>query len=305
MKIFVVGISGLLGLNTSLQLSKWHQITGCYHANPISIDGVEVFDVDITQDSSLDSILASMKPDLIINTVALTNVEFCESNPGLAHNLNVKAAKYIAEIAHNLHIKLVHISTDHVFDGENPWRNETDNPHPLNVYAATKLLAEEQVSQICPGSLIIRTNFFGWGPSNRQSFSDWIIQSIQNDKILTMFTDVLFTPIITDELVNATVQLVNIDAHGLFHISGKDRISKYDFALCLAKVFEYKTDNIIPISVDSFEFKATRPKDMSLNTNKASKTIGNSLPSVIESLKLLRKLETEGRRLELKLAQTK
>ena len=305
MKIFIVGISGLLGLNTSLQLSKSHQVAGCYNTNPISIDGVEVFDIDITHNNPLDSILASIKPDLIINTVALTNVEFCEDNPELAHNLNAEAAKYIAEIAHSLHIKLVHVSTDHVFDGENPWRNETDNTHPLNVYASTKLLAEKQVSEICPESLIIRTNFFGWGPSNRQSFSDWIIQSIHNDKKLTMFTDVMFTPIITDELINITMQLVNIGAHGLFHISGKDRISKYDFALCLAEVFEYKTDNIIPISVDDFKFKATRPKDMSLNTTKASKTIGNSLPSVIGCLELLRKLETEGRRLELKSAQPK
>ena len=305
MKIFIVGISGLLGLNASLQLSKWHQIAGCYSANPINIDGIEVFNVDITQDSPLDSILASTKPDLLINTVALTNVDFCEDNPGLAHKLNVESAKYIAELANSLQIKLVHISTDHVFDGENPWRSENDNTCPLNVYASTKILAEKQVSEICPESLIIRTNFFGWGPSNRQSFSDWIIQSIQNNKKLTMFTDVMFTPIITDELVNTIMKLVNINANGLFHVSGKDRISKYDFALCLAKVFEYKTDNIIPISVDDFKFKATRPKDMSLNTNKASKTIGNSLPSVIECLELLKKLEIEGRSLELKNARPK
>ena len=303
MRIFFAGISGLLGLNASLQLRDEHQIAGCYHTHSVGVDGAQIFDIDVTRDEMLETILSDIRADLVINTIAMTNVEACEANPGLAYNLNVETARYIAGVAHKLGIKLVHISTDHLFDGKGSWKKEEDGTCPLNVYASTKLRAEEQVIQACPDALIIRTNFFGWGTSIRQSFSDWIIESLGNNRELTMFSDVFFTPIVSDELVNITMKLVESDAVGVFHVSGGERISKYAFALCLADVFEYPTDKIRPIAVDTFPFKAQRPKDMSLDCDKTSNILGIPMPSVQLSLELLRDLGKRDRRLELEQAQ--
>ena len=303
MRIFITGISGLLGLNASLQLRDEHQVAGCYHTHPVGVERAQVFDLDVTRDEMLETILSDIRADLVINTIAMTNVEACEANPGMAYSLNVETARYIAGVAHKLGIKLVHISTDHLFDGKGSWKKEEDNPSPLNVYASTKLQAEEQVIQAYPGALVIRTNFFAWGTSIRQSFSDWIIESLRNDRELTMFSDVFFTPIASDEMVNAMMKLVERDAKGVFHVSGAERISKHAFALCLADVFRYPTDNILPISVNDFPFRAMRPKDMSLNSNKTAELLRISLPSVRFSLELLKDLEKEGRRSALGRAQ--
>jgi dTDP-4-dehydrorhamnose reductase len=134
--------------------------------------------LDLTSFKVVDSALRDFQPDVVIHTVGLTSVDGCEADPSLAYRLNVEAANYTARSARALGAKLVHISTDHLFNGTEPWRREEDAPYPLNMYATTKLQAEEVVLQACPDALVIRTNFFGWGTSIRASFSDWIINSL-------------------------------------------------------------------------------------------------------------------------------
>jgi dTDP-4-dehydrorhamnose reductase len=294
MKLFVSGVSGLLGLNVAMLSRSRFQVSGSYYSHTVASDGLAAVPMDATLPGHLERFLRELQPDAIIHTAGLTNVEECEANPELACRLNVDAAQNVARAAALLGAKLVHLSSDHLFDGELPLRSETDPPKLLNVYAKTKWQAEQVVAQACPDVLIVRTNFFGWGTSIRRSFSDWILQALEQSRDLTMFTDIFFTPILMNDLVELIFQLVNRGASGIFHVAGGERLSKYDFALKLAKHFGCDTNRIFPISVQGFPFKAKRPRDMSLACRKTEDLLGNRMPAVSEGLDRLKALREQG-----------
>jgi dTDP-4-dehydrorhamnose reductase len=294
MKLFITGISGLLGLNIALEVGERYQVSGSYYTHPVALDGGQAVKLDLASFEVAERTLRHFQPDVVIHTVGLTSVDACEADPALAYSLNVEAANFTAKSARALGAKLVHISTDHLFDGIAPWRREEDAPYPLNVYARTKAQAEDVVLQACPDALVIRTNFFGWGTSVRASFSDWIINSLEQGRELTMFYDVFFTPILINDLVELILGLVGRGAKGIFHVTGGERVSKYDFAIKLAEVFDYPRDKIRAISVENFSFKALRPKDMSLSSEKAEKYLRMPMPTVAEGLERLRSLESGG-----------
>jgi len=296
MKLFITGISGLLGLNIALQVRERYEVSGCYVTHPVALDGMRALKLDLTSPEETEIAVRRIQPDLVIHTAGLTSVETCEADPSLAYRLNVEATHHIAKAASDLGARLVHISTDHLFDGASPWTMEGDTPHPLNVYAETKLQAEEVACQLCPDALVIRTNFFGWGTSIRASFSDWVLKSLEQGRELTMFADVFFTPILINHLVELILRLVDHSAAGIFHVVGGERLSKYDFALKVAEVFGYPKDKIRAVSVEDFPFKAQRPKDMSLSSEKAESYLGLRMPDAEEGLKHLKSLEAEGRR---------
>jgi len=293
-KLFVTGISGRLGLNLALQTRELFQVSGCYHTHPIVLDGIQPLKLDVTSFGALEQALRKIRPDVIVHTAGLTSVEECEANPVLAYCLNVEAAQHVAKIADALGAQLVHISTDHLFDGTRPWRSEVDTPAPLNTYARTKWQAEQVVLQACPGALIIRTNFFGWGTSLRASFSDWILRSLAAGQALNMFTDVFFTPILINDLIEILFELQAQGARGIFNVVGRERVSKYEFGLRVARAYGYPPEQIHPRSVEGFPFRAVRPRDMSLNAAKAAERLGRPLSSVDESLAGLRRLQSQG-----------
>jgi len=294
MKLFITGISGLLGLNFALQVRECFQVSGCYYTHPIVLDGIQLLKLNITSFGALEQALRKIRPDVIVHTAGLTNVEECEADPELAHRLNVEAAQHVARVADSMEVQLVHISTDHLFDGTRSWRTETDSPVPLNVYAKTKWQAEQVVLQACPDALIIRTNFFGWGTSVRTSFSDWILRALEQQRELTMFPGVFFTPILINGLVDLVLELIARGATGIFHVAGGERLSKYSFALQVAEVFGYPKNGIRAISFEDFPFKARRPKDMSLSSRKAESVLQVRMPTVAEGLERLHRLRGKG-----------
>jgi len=290
-KLFITGISGLLGLNFALQVRDHFTVSGAFHSHPVSPDGCETMPLDVTSLQAVEDVLGSIRPDVVVHTAALTDVERCEANSALAHQLNEEAARHVARSATAVGAQLVHISTDHLFDGSRPWATETDPPTPINAYATTKRLAERAVLEECPDALIIRTNFFGWGTSIRPSFSDWILKSLEQHLPLTMFNDVFFTPILINELVDLIIDLILRRTKGTFHVAGAERLTKYDFALKLAAAFGHTTEGIAPVSIDDFAFSAVRPKDMSISSKKVESYLGVAMPPVavcLEGLKLLR-----------------
>lgn len=302
MKLFITGISGLLGLNLALQARERFQVGGCYYTHAVAVDGVQPVKVDVTSFTALEEALRTYRPDVVVHAAGLTNVEECEGNPIQAYRIHVEATQYVAEITGALGARLVHISTDHLFDGTRPWKTETDSPDPPNTYAKSKWGAEEVVGKICPDALIIRTNFFGWGTPVRVSFSDWILQGLAKGQELRMFSDVFFTPILINDLVDAMLELMVRGATGIFHVAGSDRLSKYAFAVQVAEVFDYPRDKIHEISVEDFPFRAKRPKDMSLSSEKAARILRSQLPGVKDGLYRLKKLQSEGHCAALKRA---
>jgi UDP-4-amino-4,6-dideoxy-N-acetyl-beta-L-altrosamine transaminase/dTDP-4-dehydrorhamnose reductase len=292
--ILITGGSGLLASNWALSVCDDYAVTLLLHHKKISIKGI---DTDIVFLDSLDdclSVLNKHQPDIVIHTAGLTSIEKCESSPNLAQEVNVDLARNMAIACSDKGIKLVHISTDHLFSGNQEMLTEKAIIDPVNNYAKTKFLAEQQVLENCNDALIIRTNFFGWGSSYRQSFSDFILNNLRSSKSIELFQDIFFSPILISELSSKAHQLIDINATGLFNIVSSERISKYDFGIKLANCFNLDTGLINKVSVDDKPNLVTRPKDMSLSNTKLRQTLDCEIASLDEQLQTLKEQESKG-----------
>lgn len=294
MKIFITGISGLLGLNAAFQAKDFCAVSGCYLSHPIYVEGIRALQIDVTSYRELKVILKSTQADVILHTAGLTNVDVCEENPDLAYQLNVRGTENVARLARSLGARLVHISTDHLFDGTQRFSKEETQPDPLNVYSRTKWDAEKIVQRYSPQALVVRTNFYGWGTPYKKSFSDWILDGLRNQRELNMFSDVFFTPILVNELIDVIFTLLKAGAEGVYNIAGRERVSKHSFGVRLAEVFNYSPVRIRPIIVDERGLRARRPKDMSLNCEKTAREIGYQMPGVSDGLWRLKSFYEQG-----------
>lgn len=298
-KLFLTGGSGLLALNWALLCHQtWHVHLGL-HTRKIYPPFAVTVQFDKPTVRQLIEILSDISPDLVVNTAAATNVEYCELHPEYAFEINVLFAERLASACYYLKIPLVHFSTDHLFSGLFSFASEETEPQPLNVYAITKAQAEYRVLNKCHNALVVRTNFYGWGTSYRTSITDRIIYSLQKGIKYTAFSDVYFSPILISDLIPIVYALLDLGACGIFHVVGDQRVSKYDFGLLLAKVFGFQSSFIEPISIDSKPNLVQRPKDMSLSNQKASHLLGYSFGSVLDGLIQLKNQSTKDYRMIL------
>ena len=293
--VLITGGSGLLGLNWAHELRNTHQVTLGVHNRTVSMPGVAVERFSLESVDSLLNVLDRVEPDCVVHAAGLTSVEDCEENPYLAHHVNVEIAENVATACARRGVKLAHISTDHVFGGDGQFFTEDACIKPLNTYGKTKAEAETRVQHVCPESLVIRTNFYGWGPSYRKSFSDWVLSNLMRGQQLTLFRDVFYSPVITSRLVSVVHELFDRSEAGLFHVVGDDRISKYDFGLRLASVFGLDAGLISAGSIDDKPTLVMRPHDMSLSNRKASETLNISIGGVRDHLLML---QQQSRRLD-------
>jgi dTDP-4-dehydrorhamnose reductase len=298
-RLLITGGSGLLALNWACVMREsWDVVLGT-HRHRVSLRGATAQPLDLGDVDRLSRQLAELSPDLVVNAAGLTSVDACEADPAQARHVNAELARNVAAAAASGSIRLVHISTDHLFAGTSSAYRENDMPEPLNEYARSKLLAEEWVRQADPRALIVRTNFFGWGHARRQSFSDWILQALRAGQPVTMFDDAYFTPILADALASVVHRLVALSAVGTFNLPGDERVSKYEFALRLARAFDLPVDLIRPGRLCDAGLAAKRPADMSLDAARARATIGVGLGRLDDFFHALRRQESEGRREEL------
>jgi dTDP-4-dehydrorhamnose reductase len=276
----------------------WSVVLGTHHRH-VSLEGVESRPLDLDSADTLARQIADVGPDLIVHAAGLTSVDGCESDPVLARHVNADLARNVAAVAAVRGVRLIHVSTDHLFAGERGGYREHDAPQPLNEYARSKLLAEEWVGVVHPHALVLRTNFFGWGHATRQSFSDWIIHALRADREIMLFDDVYFTPLLADNVAMAAHRLVERSAAGVFNVAGDERVTKFEFAVRLARVFGLPEKNIRRGSMATANLQAARPRDMSLNNAKMRALLGSSFGDLDEQLLNLRHQEEAGRRIEL------
>jgi len=295
MRIFITGVSGLLGINAALQLKERHEVSGAYLTHPIKVPDVSAYPVDLSKAVAVEEIFRAKRPEVVLHTAGLTNVDACEANPAEAKRLHVKVTQHVARAAKQVGARLVHISTDHLSDGTKDFVTEESAPAPLNEYARTKWQAEQVAVKECPGALIIRTNFFGWGTPVKKSFSDWILDGLRSGRTRTLFQDVYISPLLINDLVDVVEELIQCKESGIFNVASRDRISKFEFGMRLEKLFGRSPGAVLePVSVSLIEGLAHRPLDMSLNTQKVARLLGKPMPTVEAGLKRLKELELQG-----------
>ena len=290
--ILITGGAGLLAVNWAVATRERYAVTLGLHARRISIAGVDCRVVNL---ESVDSVVAAIKEanaSVVIHTAAITNVDACEVAPERANHANVVIARNVALACAAQGTKLVHISTDHLFSGQDLMMDEAANLNPVNVYGRTKAEGERAVLGVCPGAIVSRTNFFGWGLPYRQSFSDTILASLRAGHEIGLFQDAFFTPILMNSLIEMVHELIAKDARGIFHMGGDERLSKYEFGLRIARAFDLETDLIKPAFLAERRDLTPRPLDLSLDNRKMRAAIGHGVGDVNSQLARLLALES-------------
>lgn len=292
--ILITGGSGLLALNWALAIRERYSVISGLHEQNISLAGIETRQIDLESVDQLVRTFETVQPQIIIHTAGLTNVEECEAKPNLAQHVNVQLAANVAQACAKRRLSLVHISTDHLFSGEASLIDETHPIAPKNVYGRTKAEAELRVLDAYAQTLVIRTNFYGWGPSYRRSFSDVIIGTLRSGKELMLFKDVFYTPILIEAAAKTVHDLINLKACGIFHVGGDERISKYEFGLKVAEEFNLDSSLIKPGFLTDQVSLVQRPHDMSLSNKKTCNLLGRKLGGVDEHIARLHQQEQSG-----------
>lgn len=290
-RILITGGAGLLAVNWAAAIRDQFTVTLGLHTRQITMSKVSCRVVPLHSVDVIASAIRDAEIEIVIHCAAMTNVEACESAPQAANFVNVEIARNVAYACESESVKLVHISTDHIFDGIGSMNNEESKAKPLNTYAKTKLAAETAVLDVCPDAIVARTNFFGWGLSYRKSFSDTIIEALRNHRQVELFSDAYFTPILMDKLIMATHDLLSKGVMGIFHLAGDERVSKYEFGMSIAKIFNLDAGLIKPAQLANRSDLTLRPLDMSLDNQKLCTVLGRRIGSLDDQLAYLRNRE--------------
>lgn len=292
--VFITGGSGLLALNWAVAIRDQYSVVLGLYDRDVSLMGVKTRYTSFESVDELLRVFEKLQPKIVIHTAGLTNVEACEANPDLARHINSDLSFNIAQTCAKLNLQLVHISTDHLFSGSVSLVNEEYPTNPKNVYGRTKAEAESRVLEAHPSALVIRTNFYGWGPSYRQSFSDTIIQSLRTGSEISLFKDVYYTPILAETLAREVHELINIRAKGIFNVVGNERMSKYEFGLRIVKQFQLNVKLIKPVLLGDKPELVQRPHDLSLSNRKTSDLVGRDIGNINDDIETLCQQERLG-----------
>ena len=279
-KFLVTGASGLLGLNLALAIDgKEDQVVGIANTIPMRQVRFKSLQAELTEDGIIEHLLDEITPEVIVHCAALANVDDCEARPELAMVINACLSGRIATEAASRKIKMVHISTDAVFDGNKGNYKEIEEPHPLGVYARTKLEGERLVLAANSQALVVRVNFYGWSASGNRSLAEWFVNAFNAGHTVKGFTDVHFCPMMVLDLVDTLMEAITLDLSGVYHMVGGDGMTKFDFGRAIAVKFGFDQELIQPDSVENGGLKAARSPDLTLNTGKLVSALHHKLPS--------------------------
>ena len=268
--ILLLGSSGLLG-SSLLTKSKKFNFFAHINKKKLNINNFKQINFKITS-KNLNKIISQNKIDIIINCAGLTSVEECERNKTLAFNSNTSVVGNIISSIKNKDIKLIHISSDHLFQKSSKKISENTTTKPINYYAYTKAVAENLILKSNIKYLILRTNFFGNGKNDRSSYTDYIKKNLINKNKIEIWKNIYFSPINIKSLREILFLMIEKNCQGIFNISCNERISKYHFAIKVAKHLKLDHNLILPKKY-SYKSQIKKPFNMSLDNKKIKKIL--------------------------------
>jgi len=283
-RVLITGASGLLGLNSALEAAKEHQVFGQTNSHRLNTTAFDAIQADLLVPGAIQRLLEDTQPDWVIHCAALANVDLCESNPQQAQQLNSEVPRELADLVARGGARLVHVSTDAVFDGQTGDYSEQDAPNPLGVYAQSKLAGEQAVAEADPQAIIARVNLFGWSLSGKRSLAEFFFNNLSAGKRCMGFTDVFFCPMLANDLGMVFLKMLEAGLSGLYHTTGSQCLSKYEFGVQVARRFGFDESLVIPTSVQDSGLKAARSPNLRLRTDKLIHALGEPLPNVSTGL---------------------
>lgn len=276
-RILVCGSNGLLGQKLAWLLnngSDYEVLHTSYHRSFVhEYLLIDYTQLDITNRSDVKSLVTGYRPDIILNAAAMTNVDACEREKEKAWKVNVTAVENLVEVCRRIDAKLVHVSTDYVFDGKTGNYKEEDRVNPINYYGKTKLAGENVIISSGIDYAILRAVVvYGIGVKVKNNFALWVVTNLNEKKQIRCVDDQISNPTNVFDLANAMKEIVDHNISGLFHICGAEAISRYDFAVRAAEVFGYDPSLIQRIKTTDLQQLAPRPLNTTMIFEKAQRT---------------------------------
>jgi len=293
MKILVTGANGLLGYKLIQLLSTKSDITTVATARKKVNDlpqGVDFFELDITNHDQTIEVLLATKPDVVISAAAMTQVDQCETEREQCWMANVVGIENLVEGCEKINCHLVHVSTDFIFDGSFGPLDETAIPNPVNFYGESKLAGEQVIKKSKLNWAILRTVLvFGITPDlSRSNIVLWVKKSLEDGKTINVVNDQWRTPTLAEDLAVGCYLAASQKATGIYHISGEEMMTPFDIAQHTADFF--KLDKSLIKAADSSTFKqpAARPPKTGFIITKAKTELGYQPHSFSEGLQVLK-----------------
>jgi dTDP-4-dehydrorhamnose reductase len=243
-----------------------------------------VIETDLLEPGAVERVFDDSQPDWVIHCAALANLEACEHAPELARQLNTELPKNLAIQCRNGGARLLHVSTDAVFDGQRGNYTEQDSPSPPGVYSQTKLAAEYAVAEANPDAIIARVNLYGWSMGAKRSLAEFFFNNLQAGNEIMGFEDVHFCPLLANDMADIFLKMLDKELHGVYHVVSSESISKYDFGVAIARKFGFDPGLIVPRSVTESTLTAARSPNLTLKVDKLIHDLGEVPPKISPAL---------------------
>jgi len=292
MNILITGGTGLLGMALQKTAAKGNNVFSIY-STPESISIPLPFPskpANVTEKARMQAIFDWSQPDVVIHTAAIGSVDFAEKNREQAHFVNVGGVKVVCELCNQVGARLIHISSNAVFDGKRPFYAENASTNPVNYYGQLKLEGEKLIELSGLDYAVVRPIlFYGWPyPGRRDNLVTWCIKSLEAGKQIKVVNDVFSKPLFVGSCAKVVWAIVMKMKSGIYHVAGKNHITLYELAVRTAKVFDLDSELISPVPSDYFENIAPRPKDTSFDTSKMERDLGITPIGVEEGLQMMK-----------------
>lgn len=295
-KILITGSNGLLGqtltqLITSTRCAELVASSNGSNRYPVT-EGYQYVDLNIADERQLREIVSWINPDVVINTAAITNVDICHQERELCQRVNVEAVKQLADICAEKGIRLIHLSTDFVFDGEAGPYAEDAVPNPLSVYGQSKYDAEKAIQASSCHWAILRT-ILVYGVTANMSRSNvvlWAKAALEKGEPIRVVNDQWRMPTLALDLAGACLLVSEKEAAGIFHISGNEMMSVYELVQRVAEYWSLDKKLIDAVSSDVLNQEARRPKKTGFILDKAKSVLGYQPHSFLDGLKTVEEM---------------
>jgi dTDP-4-dehydrorhamnose reductase len=291
-KILLTGANGLLGQKTTevfARETEYELILTDLSSKAEEPRKFIYHELDITNKEAVKEFVKIHKPEIIINAAAFTNVDGCETERELSWRVNVDAVKNLIIASRINSSNIIHISTDYIFDGVRGGYDENSTPSPLSFYGKAKLASENALIASGVEFTIIRTMIiYGYGKNVKRNFALWLVDKLGNNEPVTIVDDQYGMPTMVDDLGLALNRIVERERTGIYNVCGSEYISRYDFALKLADIFNFDRGLVIPVKTSELNQAAARPMNSSFILLKTETELGLKPLNVRDGLYLLK-----------------
>jgi dTDP-4-dehydrorhamnose reductase len=285
--VLITGSNGLLGQKLACDFHPHYKVITCdlHPQSYLSFPNLSYESLDITNRRQLGFQISFYHPEVLINAAAYTEVDGCEIHKDKAWAVNVGGVKNLVNLCKKQKIKLIHLSSDYIFNGKNGPYSEDDPPDPVNFYGETKLQSEKIIRESGVNFLIIRTNvLYGLGKSVKPNFLLWVLDKLSRNEKIKIVTDQFNNPTLADNLSSCILEMARKNISGTYHIGGSEYLSRYEFALKVAVKFNFDKNNVLSTKTELLQQQAKRPHRGGLKIDRAEKILETQLLSVDEGL---------------------